>query len=90
MSERPPEGGEVGRQGDLRKFSDLPHYYQCLGRACEAAGLLAEFYGTVEAGLEYGQALTSLRHELNQAEKVDNVDEFLEHFGIPSAYDEYS
>ena len=88
MSERPPSDGEVGRQPELRKFSELPHYYQCLGRACAAAGVLAEFYWVLEMGFDYGQAARALRQDLERSDKVDDVDDFLLMHGIPSEYDE--
>ena len=86
MSERSSEGG--AGQHEFRKLSDLPHYYQCLGKACAAAGVLTEFYWVLEMGFDYGQAMRTLRHDLEHSEKVDNVDEFLMSHGIPSEYDE--
>lgn len=71
----------------LRRFNELPHYYQCLGKACLAAGILDEFYASVDAGFDYGQALASLQHPLQQQLEATSVEAWLEHFGVPSEFE---
>lgn len=87
--EQSPFRGEVGPDDKLKRYADLPHYYQCLGKACAAAGLLGEFYAVVEAGFDYGQVVSMLRRELEDSINAPSLDSWLEHFGIPSGFEEH-
>jgi hypothetical protein len=72
----------------LRKYTELPYYYQRLGQACLAAGILDEFYGIVDAGWEFGPALQSLKLRLAEVPRIDDVDGFLRHYGIEDEGDD--
>ena len=87
MEQSPSQGG-VGPEHSTERYAKLPHYYQCLGRACAAAGMLNEFNAVLDAGMDYGQASAALRYELEQKVEATNLDAWLEHFGIPSAFEE--
>lgn len=86
--EQSPWPHESGYELKLNRYDELPHYYQCLGKACAAAGLNQEFHAVVQAGMDYGQAVSALRHDLEQKLEASNLDVWLEHFGVPSGFDE--
>ena len=88
MTEHEPQPEQIHFSEKMRKFSELPHYYQCLGMLCSSVGIIDEFYAVVDAGFDYGQALGALEHELKRCLETTNIDAWLEHYGIPSGFEE--
>lgn len=80
MSEQSPSMGGVGPERKIFKYEDIPLLYQSLGKACADAGILGEFYGCVDAGYDFGEALKSLRPQLIEKLKLDHTEDVEEYF----------